>query len=130
MSTSPSPRPPSRRPVRLALVLLALLICVAVDGTMLALRPTVPQWDVRVDKSGAITWVDPNGPGDTAGLHVGDRVLRPRGFATVFDALLAGQTQLLVRHDATTRRVRAAPIFGPIGSPGAKNSAWRSAERS
>ncbi|HKC75345.1 MAG TPA: diguanylate cyclase [Chloroflexota bacterium] len=116
MSTSPSPRPLYRRPVRLALVLLALLICVAVDGTMLALRPTVPQWDVRVDTSGAITWVDPNGPADTAGLHVGDRVLRPRGFATVFDALLAGQTQLLVRHDATTRRVRAAPIFGPTRS--------------
>src|SRR5437763_3073048 len=116
MSTLPSSRPLYRRPVRLALVVLALLICIAIDGTMLALRPTGPQWDVRVDQHGVITWVDPNGPADTAGLHAGDRVLRPRGSAGVLYTLLARRPHLLVRHEGTTRLVRAAPTFGPTWS--------------
>src|SRR5207249_4297355 len=48
--------------------------------------------------------------------RAGDRLLRPRRSASVTYALLARRPQLLVRHDGTTRLVRAAPIFGPTRS--------------
>src|ERR1051325_5892608 len=73
--------------LRLAVVGLAILVYLAVDGVMLVQHETHIQWDMSVHAHGIITWVDPNGPANVAGLQAGDQVLPPPGAAATAAAL-------------------------------------------
>ncbi len=113
MTTLPVARRRHGHSPRLALVVLAVLVYLCVDGAALSTRTAVPLWGLQVNSHGAITWIDPNGPADASGrLQVGDRLLAPTGASY---AAALQRPLLLVQRSGVTQSfdVQAAAALGP-----------------
>ncbi len=104
-----------RRSLPLVIAIFSLLVYLAVDGLALSAHQTMPQWQIRVDSRGAITWVDPNGPAADASLHMGDHLVRAREDARVPYTVLAQHRVLVVRRQGARSALglQAPPLFGP-----------------
>ncbi len=100
---------------RLLVLLVALAVYLGIDGIMLSSTSADPHWGLQVNGQGVITWMDPNGRADAAGVVVGDRLLRPSGDRSPAYVPLDGQPVLLVSHGGRLHRIRADAPFGPTG---------------
>jgi len=97
------------------IALLVLLAYLAIDAAALSTHSATPDWGLRVDRRGTITWVDPNGPADAAALRVGDRLPHTGQDARVPYSSLSRLRTLTVQRSGVRRpmRIQAAPLFGP-----------------
>jgi len=97
------------------IALLVLSAYLAIDAVALSAHSATPDWGLRVDRRGTITWVDPNGPADAAALRVGDRLPHRGTDAQLPYSSLARLRTLTVQRSGVRRpvRIQAAPIFGP-----------------